>query len=140
MRKSFGKTEIIRGANLAVQPGERVAIIGPNGAGKSHAVQPDQRPLPASSAGEILLNGAEHQRPEALRDQPQRAWRAASRSPTSFTRLSVFENIRCAVLWSLGYRTRSGSFLADLHDANERAEEVLEMIGLDARRDVLAMT
>ena len=35
LQKSFGKTEIIRGANLAVAPGERVAIIGPNGAGKS---------------------------------------------------------------------------------------------------------
>ena len=35
VRKSFGKTEIIRGATLAVQPGERIAIIGPNGAGKS---------------------------------------------------------------------------------------------------------
>jgi len=35
LRKSFGKTEIIRGANLAVHAGERVAIIGPNGAGKT---------------------------------------------------------------------------------------------------------
>ncbi|MEY3136218.1 MAG: Lipopolysaccharide export system ATP-binding protein LptB, partial [Pseudomonadota bacterium] len=35
LRKNFGKTEIIRGANLAVNAGERVAIIGPNGAGKS---------------------------------------------------------------------------------------------------------
>jgi branched-chain amino acid transport system ATP-binding protein len=35
VRKSFGKTEIIRGANLAVRSGERVAVIGPNGAGKS---------------------------------------------------------------------------------------------------------
>ena len=35
LRKSFGKTEIIRGANLAVAAGERVAVIGPNGAGKS---------------------------------------------------------------------------------------------------------
>jgi branched-chain amino acid transport system ATP-binding protein len=35
LRKSFGKTEIIRGTDLAVAPGERVAIIGPNGAGKS---------------------------------------------------------------------------------------------------------
>jgi branched-chain amino acid transport system ATP-binding protein len=35
LRKSFGKTEIIRGTNLQVQAGERVAIIGPNGAGKS---------------------------------------------------------------------------------------------------------
>ena len=35
VRKSFGKTEIIRGASLTVAQGERVAIIGPNGAGKS---------------------------------------------------------------------------------------------------------
>jgi ATPase subunit of ABC transporter with duplicated ATPase domains len=35
LRKSFGKTEIIRGTDLAVAPGERVAIIGPNGVGKS---------------------------------------------------------------------------------------------------------
>ena len=33
LRKNFGKTEIIRGINLAVNAGERVAIIGPNGAG-----------------------------------------------------------------------------------------------------------
>ncbi|RZI39817.1 ATP-binding cassette domain-containing protein, partial [Herbaspirillum sp. HC18] len=35
VRKSFGKSEIIRGANLKVPKGERFAIIGPNGAGKS---------------------------------------------------------------------------------------------------------
>jgi len=35
LRKSFGKTEIIRGLNLKVQDAERHAIIGPNGAGKS---------------------------------------------------------------------------------------------------------
>ena len=35
LHKSFGKTPIIRGANLAVTAGERVAVIGPNGAGKS---------------------------------------------------------------------------------------------------------
>ena len=35
VHKSFGKTEIIRGAELAVKSGERVALIGPNGAGKS---------------------------------------------------------------------------------------------------------
>lgn len=35
LRKSFGKTEIIRGVNLHIEKGERHAIIGPNGAGKS---------------------------------------------------------------------------------------------------------
>ena len=33
VHKQFGKTQIIRGAQLQVRPGERVAIIGPNGAG-----------------------------------------------------------------------------------------------------------
>ena len=35
LRKSFGETEIIRGVDLELQPGERHALIGPNGAGKS---------------------------------------------------------------------------------------------------------
>jgi branched-chain amino acid transport system ATP-binding protein len=43
------------------------------------------------------------------------------------------------VLWSLGYRYAFWKFLADLTDANDRAEEVLRMIRLDRRRDVLAM-
>jgi len=51
----------------------------------------------------------------------------------------VFENLRCAVLWSQGYRYAFWRFLADLHDANDRADEVLEMIHLHKKRDVLAM-
>jgi branched-chain amino acid transport system ATP-binding protein len=42
------------------------------------------------------------------------------------------------VLWSLGYRYAFWKFLSDLRDANERTEEVLAMIKLDRRRDVLA--
>ena len=51
----------------------------------------------------------------------------------------MFENIRCGVLWSLGYKYSFWQFLANLTDANDRAEEVLGMIKLDKRRDVLAM-
>lgn len=56
-----------------------------------------------------------------------------------FNRLSVFENVRCAVLWSLGYRYAFWKFLAGLQDANDRTEQILEMIKLDRKRDVLAM-
>jgi ABC-type branched-subunit amino acid transport system ATPase component len=56
LRKSFGKTEIIRGANLAVAPGERVAIIGPNGAGKSTLFNLISGRFGPTS-GQILLNG-----------------------------------------------------------------------------------
>ena len=56
-----------------------------------------------------------------------------------FPKLSVFENLRCAVLWSLGYRYTFFKFLADLEDANDRTERLLEMIRLDKKRDTLAM-
>jgi len=137
VRKSFGKTEIIRGANLQVRPGERVAIIGPNGAGKSTLFNLISGRF-GSSSGEILLNG---ERIDGM-EPYQINRRGLSRSfqvSNLFTRLSVFENVRCAVLWSMGARYAFWRFLADLTDANERAEHVLEMIKLDRKRDVLAM-
>jgi branched-chain amino acid transport system ATP-binding protein len=136
VHKSFGKTEIIRGANLAVQPGERVAIIGPNGAGKSTLFNLISGRLPPSR-GEITVNG---QRVNGLAPfEVNRLGLSRSFQVSNlFTRLSVFENIRCAVLWSLGYKYSFWHFLADLRDANERTDEVLQMIKLDRRREVLA--
>jgi branched-chain amino acid transport system ATP-binding protein len=51
----------------------------------------------------------------------------------------VFENLRCAVLWSLGYKYTFLRFLADLDDANARADELMAMVKLDRKHDVLAM-
>ena len=64
VRKSFGKTEIIRGVNLAVQAGERVAVIGPNGAGKSTLFNLISGRFGPTS-GEILLSGQriDHKKP-----------------------------------------------------------------------------
>ena len=137
VRKSFGKTEIIRGTSLAVQPGERVAIIGPNGAGKSTLFNLISGRL-APTSGDITVNG---QRVNGLTPyQVNRMGLSRSFQVSNlFTRLSVFENLRCAVLWSLGHRYAFWKFLADLGDANDRAEQVLSMIKLDRRRDALAM-
>ena len=137
LRKSFGKTEIIRGTSLQVRAGERVAIIGPNGAGKSTLFNLISGRFGASS-GEILLHG---QRIGGLKPfEINRLGLARSFQVSNlFTRLSVFENIRCAVLWSMGYRYAFWKFLADLRDANQRADEVLQMIKLDKKRDALAM-
>ncbi|MCU0968295.1 MAG: ABC transporter ATP-binding protein [Rubrivivax sp.] len=137
VRKSFGKTEIIRGASLVVQPGERVAIIGPNGAGKSTLFNLISGRF-APTSGEILLHGEPVHRLKPF-EINRRGLARSFQVSNLFTRLSVFENIRCAVLWSLGHRYSFWTFLADLRDANDRTEEVLEMIKLDRRRDVLAM-
>jgi branched-chain amino acid transport system ATP-binding protein len=136
LRKSFGKTEIIRGASLSVAPGERVAIIGPNGAGKSTLFNLISGRF-GSSSGQILLHG-ENINGLTPFEINRRGLARSFQVSNLFTRLSVFENIRCAVLWSLGYKYSFWKFLADLRDANDRTEEVLEMIKLDKRRDVLA--
>ena len=137
LRKSFGKTEIIRGTSLQVRAGERVAIIGPNGAGKSTLFNLISGRFGPTS-GEVRLHG---QRIDGLKPfEISRLGLARSFQVSNlFTRLSVFENIRCAVLWSMGYRYAFWKFLADLRDANQRADEVLQMIKLDKKRDALAM-
>jgi branched-chain amino acid transport system ATP-binding protein len=136
LRKSFGKTEIIRGVNLAVRPGERIGIIGPNGAGKSTLFNLISGRF-APSSGQVLLNG---QRIDGK--QPYEINRAGlSRSfqiTHVFPKLSVFENLRCGLLWSMGYRYSFWKFLADLKDANERTLELMSMIKLDRKRDMLA--
>ena len=137
LRKRFGATEVIRGAELCVNAGERVALIGPNGAGKSTLFNLISGQL-APSSGEILLHGEriDGRRPfEIYRRGLARSFQVSN----LFVRLSVAENIRCAVLWSLGYRYAFWKFLADLRDANERTDDVLRQIGLERRRDVLAM-
>jgi branched-chain amino acid transport system ATP-binding protein len=137
VRKRFGKTEIIRGATLAVNAGERVALIGPNGAGKSTLFNLISGRF-APSSGEILLDGARIDGLAPHRINRQGLARSFQVS-NLFTRLSVFENLRCAVLWSLGYRYAFWRFLASLRDANERAEQLMAMLQLERRRDVLAM-
>lgn len=137
LRKTFGKTEIIRGVNLAVTQGERVAVIGPNGAGKSTLFNLISGRF-APSSGEVLLNG---QRIEGKKPyEINRLGLSRSFQITNiFPNLSVFENLRCGVLWSLGYRYTFLKFLANLHDANSRAEQLMHKIKLERKRDVLAV-
>ena len=137
LRKSFGKTEIIRGANLAVHAGERVAIIGPNGAGKSTLFNLISGRF-APTSGEVLLHGARIDGKQPF--EINRMGLSRSFQITNiFPKLSVFENLRCGVLWSLGYRYAFWRFLSRLQDANDRATQLMEMIKLDKKRDTLAM-
>jgi branched-chain amino acid transport system ATP-binding protein len=137
LRKSFGKTEIIRGINLTVQAGERVAIIGPNGAGKSTLFNLISGRFEATS-GDVLLHGARINGKKPF--EINRMGLSRSFQITNiFPKLSVFENLRCSVLWSLGYQYTFLKFLVNLHDANQRAEELMHMIKLDNKHDVLAM-
>jgi ABC-type branched-subunit amino acid transport system ATPase component len=56
LKKRFGASEIIRGVDLDIRPGERHAIIGPNGAGKSTLFHLISARTPVSE-GAIELKG-----------------------------------------------------------------------------------
>ena len=133
VHKSFGATAIIRGVSLEIPAGERHAIIGPNGAGKSTLFNLVSGRL-APSKGSIELNGKEiaGMRPFHI------ARRGLARSfqvTNIFPHLTVFENIRCALLWPLGHRYDFVHGVDGLSDVNDRAAQVLAQIGLTARRD-----
>jgi len=134
--KSFGSTEIIRGVSLDIKKGERHAIIGPNGAGKTTVFNLISGRFPISS-GEILLNG--NRIDELAPHRINRLGLSRSFQITSiFPRMSVFENLRCALLWSMGYRYSFWTPLWRQKELNEKTIAFLEDLNLLPRRDVAA--
>ncbi|MBS1176934.1 MAG: transporter related [Proteobacteria bacterium] len=136
LHKSFGATPIIRGVNLDVREGERHAIIGPNGAGKSTLFHLVSGRFPVTS-GEVRLKG------ESITGLApfminRRGLSRSFQVTNIFPRLSVFENIRCGVLWSLGYKYSFWNMVERARDARERSESILKQINLASRRDVPA--
>jgi branched-chain amino acid transport system ATP-binding protein len=133
---TLGLNHVVCDVSLALQAGERVAVIGPNGAGKtslfnliSGRIQP--------SRGRVYLHG---QRINGL--QPFEIYRQGLTRSFQITQvfagLSVFENLRCSVLWSLGHGHAFWKFLNRMTGANQRAEQLLHQLQLEHQRNTLA--
>ena len=136
LHKSFGRTEIIRGVDLSIPKGERHAIIGPNGAGKSTLFNLITGRYPVT-AGSVSLHGADVTGMAPF----QINRRGLSRSfqiTNIFPRLSVFENVRCALLWPRGYRYSFWRLLHRERELNRAADQILDQLNLSARRDLPA--
>ncbi len=126
--KNFGENQIIRGLNLSVLEGERHAVIGPNGAGKStlfNLVTGYLRP----TSGDVLLRGK-----EISGMSPHMVNRAGiSRSfqiTTIFPALSVFENVRIAVMARHGSRYNFLRLASAARSINEDACRLVERVRL----------
>ena len=136
VEKSFGITKIIQNMSLTVAKGERHALIGPNGAGKSttfNLISGYMKP----TSGSVLLRG------EVISGLPpyQINRRGLSRSfqvTNVFANMTVWENIRCAVLWATGQRYAFWKNIDTLPEVRERTARILVDIHLTSRRDVPA--
>jgi branched-chain amino acid transport system ATP-binding protein len=136
VHKSFGATPIITGVSLGIGRGERHAIIGPNGAGKTTLFNLISGRF-ASTSGTIEIDG--HPIDGLPPHRINRLGLSRSFQITSiFSRMTVFENIRCGLLWSMGYRYSFWHLLGRERRLNEAAERLLADVHLEARRDVPA--
>jgi branched-chain amino acid transport system ATP-binding protein len=124
--KRFGGLTAVSGFSLTVGAGEIVGLIGPNGAGKTtvfHLLSGFYAP----SAGTIRFKGVSvvGAKPHAI---CRRGLARTFQIVQPFVNLSALENVM------VGAFNRTG----DVKAARQRALEVLDFVGLGARRDVLA--
>ncbi|MGA1287547.1 MAG: amino acid ABC transporter ATP-binding protein [Rubrivivax sp.] len=133
LRKRFGDTEVLRGIDLQVQPGEVVALIGRSGSGKSTLLRCING-LETAQAGELQVEGQrlEPDNPQAMRALRQRVG-MIFQSFNLFPHLTVGRNILLAPGLVKGLRGAA---------AEDRARRLLERVGLgdkfDARPDQLS--
>jgi branched-chain amino acid transport system ATP-binding protein len=136
LKKSFGRAEIIRGVDLSIGREERHAIIGPNGAGKSTLFNLITGRF-APTEGRVLLHGEDVSGLAPY--QVNRKGLSRSFQITNiFPKMSVFENVRCALLWSGGYRYSWYHLINGRRDLTEKTDAVLEQINLLKRRELPA--
>lgn len=134
--KCFGNVQILQPLSLEVFAGESIGIIGPNGAGKStlfDLISGRQAP----SGGQIRWKGLriDGLAPyEISRMGLARSFQASA----LFTRLSVLDNLRCALLWSLGYNDVFWRSLDGLAEVSTQADQLMQSLQLGAQRDTLA--
>jgi len=136
LEKRFGNVSIIGDLNLSIAQGERHAIIGPNGAGKSTTFNLISGYIKPSS-GEIRLNGdvISGLRPFEIN---RRGLSRSFQVTNVFTQMTVWENVRCAVLWATGHRYAFWKSVDHLPEVGRRTARILEDIHLGHRRDVPA--
>ena len=136
LKKSFGKTEIIRGVSLDVAKEERHAIIGPNGAGKSTLFNLITGRF-ANTSGSVYLHGKDLSGLAPY--QINRMGLSRSFQITNiFPKMSVFENVRCSLFWSMGYRYSFWNLVGNSMELTKATDRILHQINLSVRRDELA--
>ncbi|MGA0563761.1 amino acid ABC transporter permease/ATP-binding protein [Ancylobacter sp. VNQ12] len=136
LRKSYGRQTVLDGIDLTVRAGEIIALLGPSGSGKSTLLRCINR-LEGWEDGTIRVGGRFLGRDEAGRPLSPRAtaqMRASVGVGMVFQQFNLFghltakENIAGPLRWVQG---------PSRHDADRRAQELLERVGLAHRADAL---
>ncbi|MDQ3997091.1 MAG: Fe-S cluster assembly ATPase SufC [Gemmatimonadota bacterium] len=129
LRATAGDSEILRGIDLSVMPGEVHAVMGPNGSGKSTLAQVlAGNPAYQVTAGEVIYNGENllELEPE---ERAQRGLFLAFQYPVEIPGVSNAYFLRAAYN---EIRKARGEEEVDPLEFAELMDERLELMGMDA--------
>ena len=132
----YGKIQALRGVDLHINKGEIVTLLGANGAGKSTCYNLITGRYEVTS-GKIFLHGEDitNLSPyEVKRKGLSRSFQITN----IFPKMSVFENVRCSLLWSMNYKYSFWHLLGSQKELNERAENIIVELNLAERKNTLA--
>lgn len=127
--KRFGGFQALGGVSLDVRAGERFGLIGPNGSGKTTLISCIAGTL-RNEGGRIVFQGQDITSLPAHR----RTRRGIARSfqiPRPFGSMTVLDNLRLTLEYAAGERARGA-------DPTAAAQEILAMVGLDAKAEVIS--
>jgi polar amino acid transport system ATP-binding protein len=126
VHKSFGKNEVLKGLNLAVNEGEVVVMIGPSGSGKSTFLRSLNK-LEEINSGQIIIDGHNISEPKINIDKVREKVGMVFQHFNLFPHLTVMENMVLAPV-QLGKMTKS--------EAIDKAKILLKRVGLLEKADV----
>ncbi|MEH7332336.1 amino acid ABC transporter ATP-binding protein [Neobacillus drentensis] len=120
LRKSFGKVEVLKDINAAVQEKEVVCVIGPSGSGKSTFLRCLNR-LEEISGGEVVINGHDITDSKININKVRQEVGMVFQQFNLFPHKSVLENITMGPIKILG---------TEKAEAEKIALELLSKVGL----------
>jgi iron(III) transport system ATP-binding protein len=120
--KSYGSERVIEDLSLSVYEGEILTLLGPSGCGKTTTLRLIAG-LERPNGGEVSLNGTAVSGPDRFVEPEDRGIGVVFQEFALFPHLTAAENVAFGI----------DDWDADARE--ERVDELLDLVGLDAQRD-----
>ena len=141
LAKSFGKLEVLKGVDIDIKKGEKIAIIGPSGCGKSTFLR-CLNCMEDPSGGSIYFNGVDLADQKVNINIHREQIGMVFQQFNLFNNKTIIENIMLAPLTlHMKKAVKSGKTKQQFkEECRERALSLLKRIGLEDKADVYPST